>query len=149
NRVARPFTGEALRIVGEGLASPAEVDRIVRSAGFRMGPFELMDLVGIDVNFAVHQAVYEQSFYEPRYRPHRLQARMVAAGRLGQKTGQGFYRYEDGKPVPIDEPRPFAGVAPHGRPANILVAGQGPVADDLALALQAAGQTVSTYSTEE
>ena len=96
NRVARPFTGEALRIAGEGIATPAEIDRIVRSAGFRMGPFELMDLVGIDVNFAVHQAVYEQTFHEPRYRPQRLQAQMVAAGRLGQKTGQGFYRYDDG-----------------------------------------------------
>jgi 3-hydroxybutyryl-CoA dehydrogenase len=149
NRVARPSTGEALRIAGEGLATPAEIDRIVRSAGFRMGPFELMDLVGNDVNFAVHQAIYEQTFREPRYRPQLLQARMVAAGRLGQKTGQGFYRYEDGQLVPGDESLPFSDVAPRDRPANILVAGQGPVADDLALALQAAGQTVSTYSTEE
>ena len=90
NRVARPFTGEAVRIVGKGIATAPQVDRIVRAAGFRMGPFELLDLVGIDVNFAVHQAVYEQTFGEPRYRPHRLQAQMVAAGLLGQKTGRGF-----------------------------------------------------------
>ncbi len=148
NRVARPFTGEALRIVGERLAAPSEVDRIARAAGFRMGPFELMDLVGIDVNFAVHQAVYEATFQEPRYRPHPLQARMVEAGALGQKTGRGFYRYEGGRPVPEESPDPFAAFAPPGRPANVLVAGQGPAADDLALALQAAGQHVTTYSSE-
>ncbi len=149
NRIARPFTGEALRIVGEGLATPAEVDRIVRGAGFRIGPFEMIDLVGLDVNFAVHRTIYEQSFGEPRYRPQPLQARLIAAGRLGRKTGQGFYRYEGGRLVAEDAPAPFADVAPTGRRGNILIAGQGPAADDLALALQAMGQTISTYSTEE
>ena len=152
NRVARPFTGEALRIVGEGLAAPPEVDRIVRAAGFRMGPFELMDLVGIDVNFAVHKAVYEATFGEPRFRPHRIQARMVEAGTLGRKTGRGFYRYEGERPVPEPIAAPFADVAPGPegtrRAANVLVAGQGPVADELALALSASGQEVVTYSSE-
>ena len=149
NRIARPFTGEALRIAGEGIATPAEIDRIVRTAGFRMGPFELIDLVGLDVNLAVHRAIYEQTFGEPRYRPQLLQARMVAAGQLGRKTGQGFYHYDNGERVDDDAPVPFAEVTPLGRKANILIAGQGAAADELALALQGAGQTVSTYSTEE
>lgn len=149
NRVARPFTGEAMRIVAEGIATPQQVDRIVRAAGFRMGPFELLDLVGIDVNFAVHRAVYEQTFGEPRYRPHRLQAQMVAAGLLGQKSGRGFYRYADGQRVVEAEADPYAEIGPLSRVATVLIAGHGPLADDLALALQGAGQEVVTYSTEE
>jgi 3-hydroxybutyryl-CoA dehydrogenase len=95
NRVARPFYGEALRVLGEGTATAEEIDRIVRlSGGFRMGPFELMDLIGIDINYAVTKSVYEQFFHEPRFRPHPIQRRMVEAGMLGRKTGQGFYRYE-------------------------------------------------------
>jgi 3-hydroxybutyryl-CoA dehydrogenase len=95
NRVARPFYGEALRLLGEGVASVEEIDRIVRlSGGFKMGPFELMDLIGIDVNFAVTKSVYEQYFHEPRFRPHPIQRQMVEAGTLGRKTKRGFYSYE-------------------------------------------------------
>lgn len=95
NRVARPFYGEALRILGEGVAGVEEIDRIVKSAGgFRMGPFELMDLIGIDVNLAVTKSVYEQTFGEPRFRPHVIQQKMVDSGRLGRKSGRGFYRYD-------------------------------------------------------
>ncbi len=94
NRVARPFYGEALKLLGEGVADIIEIDRIVRSVGgFPMGPFELMDLIGIDVNLAVTKSVYEQMFGEPRFRPHVIQQRMVNAGRLGRKTGRGFYEY--------------------------------------------------------
>jgi 3-hydroxybutyryl-CoA dehydrogenase len=94
NRVARAFYGEALRLLGEGVAPVPEIDRIVRLAGgFRMGPFELMDLIGIDVNYAVTRSVFEQFFQEPRFRPHPIQRRMVEAGLLGRKTGKGFYRY--------------------------------------------------------
>ena len=95
NRCLRPFTLEALRMLGEGISSHEEIDRVYRLAGgFRMGPFELMDLIGVDVNFAVARSFYEQSFGEPRWRPHPIQARMVAAGRLGRKSGRGFYSYE-------------------------------------------------------
>ncbi len=94
NRVARPFYGEALKILGEGVADVAQIDTIVKSiGGFRMGPFELMDLIGIDVNLAVTRSVYEQTFGEPRFRPHVIQQRMVNAGRLGRKSGRGFYEY--------------------------------------------------------
>ena len=95
NRVARPFYGEALKILGEGIASVEEIDRIVRlEGGFRMGPFELMDLIGIDVNLAVTTSIYEQTYGEPRYRPHLIQQQMVASGKLGRKTGRGFYSYQ-------------------------------------------------------
>lgn len=91
NRVARNFYGEAFRIVGEGAASHDQVDRCMKSVGFRMGPFELMDLIGIDVNFAVTQSVYDQYFDEARFRPHLIQKKMVESGRLGKKSGGGFY----------------------------------------------------------
>jgi 3-hydroxybutyryl-CoA dehydrogenase len=94
NRVARPFYGEALRILGEGIATAEEIDHIVReSGGFKMGPFELMDLIGIDVNLAVTKSMYEQTYGEARYRPHVIQETMVLSGRLGRKSKQGFYTY--------------------------------------------------------
>ena len=95
NRVARPFYGEALRLLGEGVASHEQIDTIVeKGGGFRMGPFRLMDLIGIDVNFTATKSIYEQTFYEPRYRPHLIQDQMVAQKALGRKTGRGFYRYD-------------------------------------------------------
>lgn len=95
NRVARPFYGEAFRLLGENAADPATIDKLMRSIGFRMGPFELIDLIGCDVNLAVTQSVYDAYFQEPKYRPHPIQKRMVESGRLGRKTGQGFYTYEN------------------------------------------------------
>ena len=95
NRVARPFYGEALRLLGDGVATVEQIDRIVKVlGGFKMGPFELMDLIGIDVNLAVTKSIYEQTFHEPRYRPHQIQQSMVSAGLLGRKSGAGFYTYK-------------------------------------------------------
>jgi 3-hydroxybutyryl-CoA dehydrogenase len=99
NRCVRPFFLESLRMLAEGIAPHDEIDRIVRlGAGLRMGPFELMDLIGIDVNFAVARSFWDQSFGEPRWRPNPVHERMVASGRLGRKTGRGFYSYEKGEP---------------------------------------------------
>lgn len=94
NRVARPFYGEAFRLLGENATDAATVDKLMRSIGFRMGPFELIDLIGCDVNLAVTQSVYDAYFQEPKYRPHPIQRRMVESGRLGRKTGHGFYDYD-------------------------------------------------------
>ena len=108
NRCGRPFGSEALRVVGEGIAGPAQVDRICRlGAGFRMGPFELMDLVGIDVGLEVAKSFTELSFGEPRWKPSPLQARMVAAGWLGRKTGRGFYEYGEGGEYRPGDPKPI------------------------------------------
>jgi 3-hydroxybutyryl-CoA dehydrogenase len=94
NRVARPFYGEALRLLGENAAEPATIDALMKSLGFKMGPFELMDFIGLDVNFAVTKSVYHAFFEDSRYRPHPIQERMVGAGLLGRKSGRGFYSYE-------------------------------------------------------
>lgn len=95
NRVARPFYGEAFRLLGEDAAGVATIDRLFKSLGFPMGPFELVDLIGCDVNYAVTKSVYEAYFHEPKYRPHPIQRRMVESGHLGRKSGRGFYDYRD------------------------------------------------------
>lgn len=94
NRVARPFYGEALRLMGEGVLDFEMIDKVLTGgAGFRMGPFRLMDLIGIDINTTAMKSMYERSFGEPRYRPHRIQMQKMQAGTLGRKTGSGFYDY--------------------------------------------------------
>jgi len=108
NRVARPFGLESLRLLGDGIATHDQIDRICRiGGGFRMGPFELMDLVGVDVGYEVSKSFWEQSFHEPRWQPHPIQSKMVAAGRHGRKAGHGYYDYEDGDHRP-DDPEPAA-----------------------------------------
>ncbi|KNX39054.1 3-hydroxyacyl-CoA dehydrogenase NAD-binding domain-containing protein [Luteipulveratus halotolerans] len=95
NRVARPFYGEAQRMVGAGEIDPATLDLALRNVGFRMGPMELTDLIGQDVNLAVGTSVWEQTDRDPRYEPTQYQRDLVAAGRLGRKTGAGVFEYDD------------------------------------------------------
>jgi hypothetical protein len=97
NRVARPYYAEALRLAQEGAADCATIDAVMREAGgFRMGPFELMDMIGHDVNFAVTHSVWRAFFHDPRFLPSLLQQELVDAGLLGRKSGRGFYDYRDG-----------------------------------------------------
>ncbi|WP_417429273.1 3-hydroxyacyl-CoA dehydrogenase NAD-binding domain-containing protein [Halpernia sp.] len=104
NRIARPFYGEALRIVEEKIATPEQVDEAMRSLGnFKMGPFELMDLIGIDINFAVTKTVYKDYFYDSKYKPSLLQQRMSEAKLWGRKTGKGFYNYSENYQKPSVE----------------------------------------------
>jgi 3-hydroxybutyryl-CoA dehydrogenase len=124
NRCGRPFGAEGLRLVSERIATPQQVDRICRLAGgFRMGPFELMDLVGIDVGFEVAKSFTELSFGEPRWRPSPLQARMVAAGRLGRKSGRGWYEYAADGSYREPDPEPLEPAAE--RPAPPRLGGDG------------------------
>ena len=151
NRVARPFGLEALRMLGEGLGDVEQIDRIVRlGGGFRMGPFELMDLVGVDVGFEVSKSFYEQSFNEPRWRPHPIQARMVQAGRHGRKSGHGYYDYgrDPYRPGDPERPESTAGATP---PADgTVVERQGfravPVATASLAALDGDGGAVGYYA---
>jgi 3-hydroxybutyryl-CoA dehydrogenase len=138
NRCGRPFSGEGLRLLGERVATAEQIDRICRMAGgFRMGPFELMDLVGIDVGFEVAKSFAELSFGEPRWRPSPIQARMVSAGRLGRKTGRGYYEYAEDGSYRAEDPAP---PAPGGGDGTLVtVVGDGPVADGLRERARAAG----------
>ncbi|WCB95523.1 3-hydroxyadipyl-CoA dehydrogenase [Baekduia alba] len=139
NRCNRPFGLEALRLVQERIAGVEAIDAIVRAAGFRMGPFELQDLVGIDVGFEVSQSFYELSFGEPRWRPSPLSAQKVAAGQLGRKTGQGWYAYADGTPHRASDPEaPEPGV-PDGVDGPVVISGFLPVADELRALADEAG----------
>lgn len=93
NRVARPFYTESMRMLEEKVATVEGIDRLMESAGFRMGPFRLTDTIGQDINFAVTQSLYEAFHQEPRFRPSRIQEEKVKSGQLGRKTGKGFYEY--------------------------------------------------------
>ena len=105
NHAGRGYNTEALRVAGEGVADFATIDRILRDqVGFRLGPFELMDLTALDVSHPVMESVYRQYYDEPRYRPSVITAQRLAGGVLGRKTGEGFYRYVEGKAQVPDEP---------------------------------------------
>ncbi len=104
NRIARPYYGEALRIVEENIATIEQVDDAMKTIGnFKMGPFELMDLIGVDVNFSVTKTVYNEYFYDPKYKPSLLQQRMSEAKLHGRKTGKGFYNYSEDAQNPVAE----------------------------------------------
>jgi 3-hydroxybutyryl-CoA dehydrogenase len=138
NRCGRPFAGEGLRLLQERVATHEQIDRICRmGGGFRMGPFELMDLVGIDVGFEVAKSFADLSFGEPRWRPSPIQARMVAAGRLGRKSGRGYYEYAGDGPYRPDDPEPATPGGGDGTLVSIL--GEGPVAEGLRERARAAG----------
>lgn len=124
NHAGRGYGTEALKVVGEGVADPHAVDRVMREqvvfpggGAFRLGPFELLDLTGLDVSHPVMESIYRQFYDEPRYRPSALAALRVAGGLLGRKTGEGFYRHEGGVQVAVPEPElaPSAGPAPFAR----------------------------------
>jgi 3-hydroxybutyryl-CoA dehydrogenase len=140
NRCGRPFYAEALRLLQERVASHEQIDRICRlGAGFRMGPFELMDMVGIDVGYEVAKSFNELSFGEPRWKPNPIQERMARGGRHGRKTGRGYYDYSNGEHRPADpEPLEPGG----GENRALTVAGDGAVADGLAARGRAAGYEV-------
>ena len=104
NRVNRPYTIAALRLLESRAASVEIIDTALRDAGFPLGPFQLMDLIGLDVNLAAATAVWDGLGRPERLRPSTIQERLVAAGRLGRKTGRGFYRYEDGRAIGPDQP---------------------------------------------
>jgi 3-hydroxybutyryl-CoA dehydrogenase len=142
NRCNRPFGLEALRLLAERVASLEQIDQICRlGAGFRMGPFEVMDLVGVDVGLDVSRSFYEQSFGEPRWRPSPITVRTVAAGRLGRKAGRGYYDYSAGAGshrAPDPEPP-----RPGGGDGLIVVAGESVLSAELAEAAGEAGWTVA------
>lgn len=96
NRVARPFYGEAIRIYEEGIADIPSIDQAMKDNGFRMGPFELMDYIGNDINYTVTETVFKEFFFDPRYKPSFSQKRMMESGRLGRKSGRGYYNYAEG-----------------------------------------------------
>jgi 3-hydroxybutyryl-CoA dehydrogenase len=129
NRVARPFYGEALRIYEEqwrGLPSGekgmATIDWAMKEiGGFKMGPFELMDLIGNDVNYMVTETVWKQFFFDPRYKPSLTQKRLFESGRFGKKTGQGYYSYEEGSKLPEPEKNTELGVQIFSRIFSMLV----------------------------
>ena len=160
NRCNRPFGLEALRLLQEGIADVESIDRICRlEGGFRMGPFELSDLVGVDTGFDVSKSFYELSFGEPRWRPSPIQARMVAAGLHGRKTGRGYYDYSGDGPHRPEDP---ASLSPTGAAADsptsgsqapgkltlvrseglVVITGASRLADELRVAVGAAGYEV-------
>jgi len=137
NRIARPYYAETLALLLEQAATPAVLDACLRSAGFRMGPCELMDLIGHDTNLAVTQSVYEANFFDKRFVPSLVQREMVDGGLLGRKSGRGFYAYGDGAATALPEsiesmPLPTAKL--------LRLHGQGTLAEGFATALEKTGQ---------
>ena len=141
NRCNRPWGLEALKLLSERVATVEQIDRVCRlGGGFRMGPFELMDLVGVDVGLEISRSFYEQSFGEPRWQPSQIAVRTVAAGRYGRKVGRGYYEYpEGGKHRPPDPEPPPAG----GGDGLVVIAGESALAVELEEAAIQAGWDVA------
>ncbi len=141
NRVARPFYAEALRLLLEQAAEPASIDAVMReSGGFRMGPFELMDLIGHDVNFAVTQSVFEAYYNDPRFTPSIIQKELLNAGYLGRKSGRGFYSYGPDMSAPI--PQQQIDCTYSGTPSFLR---NSPAAEAIAARLSAAGHAIEWH----
>jgi 3-hydroxybutyryl-CoA dehydrogenase len=144
NRVARPFYGEALRALAEDAAEVATIDAVMREAGgFRMGPFELIDLIGLDVNLAVSRSIHAAYHYDPRYAPSLIQQDMVDAGRLGRKTGRGFYDHSADTAPPSPQT-----AAPAPPPRRIVVEGELGVAEALLERIAKSGIAIERRSGE-
>ena len=142
NRCNRPFGLEALRLLQERIADVETIDRICRlEGGFRMGPFELFDLVGVETGFEISQSFYAQSFGEPRWQPSMIAARQVAAGLYGRKTGRGYYDYGGGRHRPEDPPAPEPATPGNGE-GVVVISGESVLADELRHAATAAGYEV-------
>jgi 3-hydroxybutyryl-CoA dehydrogenase len=142
NRCNRPWSLEALKLLSEGVATVQQIDRICRlQGGFRMGPFELMDLVGVDIGLEISRSFYEQSFGEPRWQPSPIAVKTVAAGRYGRKSGRGYYEYPEGAKHRPPDPEPPAG---GGGDGVIVIAGESQLALELEQAAAAAGWDVAT-----
>jgi 3-hydroxybutyryl-CoA dehydrogenase len=143
NRCNRPFGLEALRLLQERIADVPTIDRVVRlEGGFRMGPFELSDLVGVDTGFDVARSFYKLGFGEPRWRPSPIQARMVAAGLYGRKSGRGYYDYSGPEPHRPDDPEPPVQRAPSDGEGLVVICGEGVLASELRAAAVQAGYDV-------
>ena len=126
NRIARPYYAEALMLLQDHAAAPEMIDAVLRAAGFRMGPCELMDLIGHDTNFAVTHSVFAANFFDRRFTPSLVQQELVDAGFLGRKSGRGFYRYPEGPPaLPVRRLAP-----PHA--GRLVVHGRGALAERFA-----------------
>lgn len=139
NRVARPYYAEALRVLEEGVAGHAEIDLILKECGkFKMGPFELMDMIGHDVNYAVTKSVFDAYYQDPRFRPSLVQQELVSAGWLGQKTGKGFYEYAPKKKDAVIHDHPKC-----DPPISVRVEGTLGHEDILISCLQSKGTRVS------
>jgi 3-hydroxybutyryl-CoA dehydrogenase len=140
NRVARPFYAESLRLLQEGAADCATLDALLRDAGgFRMGAFELTDLIGHDVNYAVTCSVFDAYYHDMRFQPSLVQKQLVDAGRLGRKSGQGFYDYSDG----AERPRPSALASAQPAPTEVVAQGLGTALMPLLQRLRESGITVT------
>jgi 3-hydroxybutyryl-CoA dehydrogenase len=143
NRCNRPFGLEALRLLAERMAEIETIDRICRlEGGFRMGPFELMDLVGVDTGFEISQSFYEQSFGEPRWRPSPITARYVAAGMHGRKSGRGYYDYGADGSYRAEDPPPATPGSPSKGEGVVVISGSGTLAEELREAAAAIGYDV-------
>jgi 3-hydroxybutyryl-CoA dehydrogenase len=142
NRIARPYYAEALMLLQDHAATPELIDACLRAAGFRMGPCELMDLIGHDTNFAVTNSVFAANFFDRRFTPSLVQQELVDAGWLGRKSGRGFYRYPEGAPALP------AGGSDRARPTarRVVLHGQGPIADRLAARLPDVAREASDWT---